>query len=103
LNENVLTQLVEKFDDLKERLVRIEENVKSIGKVETELDILKLKVAETEASTKSAHKRQDEMQAKLNEKDQDIKWLKRQFIGGSIGVIFAVITFVVVAAVKGWI
>jgi hypothetical protein len=43
------------------------------------------------------------MQAKLNEKDQDIKWLKRQFIGGSIGVIFAVITFVVVAAVKGWI
>lgn len=46
MNEQVLIKLAESFDDFKERLIRIEENVKRISDIQDDVDRMKLSIAE---------------------------------------------------------
>lgn len=109
-----LERLAESFDDMKERLIRIEENVKTVQKVQEEVSLLgtkvtnietslTTKVANVESSTKSAHKRLDKMEAADKQKADDIRFLKRTAIAGFISFLFSIIAGVIVAAFKGWI
>jgi DNA-binding ferritin-like protein len=66
-NRQLLTKLTESFDDFKERLIRIEENVKSVKDVKEDVDILKLKVASVESKASSAHKRLDTIDKDVDE------------------------------------
>jgi hypothetical protein len=104
LQENqMIERLINSFDDFKERLIRIEENVKNFNSVIVEVDLLKIKVAQVEESAKSAHKRADTAEKAADQKDNDIKWLKRQVMTGAIGLVFTVLAAIIVANVKGWI
>jgi hypothetical protein len=58
-NDGLLARLITSFDDFKERLIRIEENVKDVKSVKTDVEELKIKYAALESSTSSAHKRID--------------------------------------------
>ena len=100
MDDKVLERLVSSFDDFKERLIRIEENVKGFSSVKEELDQLKIQVAQVSESSKAAHKRTDSMELTLKEKENDIKWLKRQFITSSIGFGFTVLAAIVIAFIK---
>lgn len=99
----MIERLVNSFDDFKERLIRIEENVKNFNSVIVEVDLLKIKVAQVEESAKSSHKRSDQLEKTIEEKNNDIKWLKRQFVAGSIGLAFTILGAVIIASIKGWI
>ena len=96
MNDHILTKLSDNFDDLKERLIRIEENVRSIKDVKEEVDVLKIKANSLDSSTKSAHKRLDQM-------ENDQRWMKRQLLGGMIGGGVTIITSILLAIIKGWI
>lgn len=92
MDENaVLTKLIDSFDDFKERLIRIEENVKSIKDVKEEVDALKTKLTQEQESAKAAHKRIDSLEDREKDRANDIKWLKRQWTIGFIGFIFTVL------------
>jgi chromosome segregation ATPase len=97
VDENaLLSKLADSFDDMKERLIRIEENVKQINDMKNDVDGLKIKIAEEEARARSAHKRIDTLEANEKERGNDIKWLKRQITIGFIGFIFTVLAGVIV-------
>jgi DNA repair exonuclease SbcCD ATPase subunit len=100
VDENaLLSKLADSFDDLKERLIRIEENVKQINVMKDDVDLLKVKIAEEEARSRSAHKRIDTLEATVKERESDIKWLKRQITIGFITFVFTVLAGVIVFAV----
>ena len=104
MQENqMIERLINSFDDFKERLIRIEENVKNFNSVIVEVDLLKIKVAQVEESAKSAHKRADTAEKAAEDKNNDIKWLKRQVIGGGIGLVFTILAAIILASIKGWI
>lgn len=103
LNEKMVERFFEGFDDMKERLIRIEENVKTIQEVQKEMTLLGSKVSENASSVKSAHKRLDKMEAEDKQKVDDIRFLKRTAIGGAISLLVTVLAGVILAAVKGWI
>lgn len=88
MESQILNKLVDSFDEFKERLIRIEENVKDIKNVKNDVDNLKIGQAQAEASTRSAHKRLDAMEANQT-------WLWRTVIGaiviGAIGLLFAAV------------
>lgn len=103
-NDNLwLQKLVEGFDDVKERLIRIEEQVKDVRKMQEEISLLGSEVSAVKQSARSAHKRLDKMEEADKQKVDDIRFLKRAAITGAISVLGAVLTAVIVAAVKGWI
>lgn len=91
------------LDDVKERLIRIEEQVKDVRKMQEDLSVLGTEVAAVKQSARSAHKRLDKMEEADKQKVDDIRFLKRAAITGAISVLGAVLTAVIVAAVKGWI
>lgn len=96
MDENaVLTKLIDSFDDFKERLIRIEENVKSINSIKDEVDILKVRSAADQESIKSAHKRIDNLEQSIKDKEKDIKFIKQQIIVGAIMFVFTVLAGVV--------
>lgn len=90
----VLDKLTQSFDDFKERLIRIEENVKDVKNVKGDVEELKIKNASLESKANSAHKRLDSM-------ENNQTWLWRTVIGsiiiGGIGLLF----FVVQVFIKG--
>lgn len=90
-NNRVLERLINSFDDFKERLIRIEENVKGFNSVKEELDTVKVDVAQTKESVKSSHKRMDGYEEKEKTRENDIKWLKRQIIIGGIGLFVTIV------------
>ena len=98
-NSNFLEKLADSFDDLKERLIRIEENVKDVPGIRADVDKLKVDIAQNREATKSGHKRIDAMEKAAEEKEKEIKWLKRQIIVGGITFFFTVagsiITYIV--------
>jgi chromosome segregation ATPase len=100
MNEQVLEKLLTKFDDFTERLIRIEEKVKDVPGLKVELDEAKLDLAQTKESAKSAHKRLDTMELQQKQKDDDIKYLKRQIIAGAIGWVFTVLAAVTIFILK---
>lgn len=100
MNDQLLDRLANSFDDFKERLIRIEENVKDVPGLKAELDLVKIELSKTKESSKSAHKRLDQMEQRQEQKDQDIKWLKRQIIAGAIGWVFTVLTAVTIIILK---
>jgi tetrahydromethanopterin S-methyltransferase subunit G len=55
----VLDKLTDSFDDFKERLIRIEESVKTVNEVKQDVGLMALKLQAVEESVKSAHKRLD--------------------------------------------
>ena len=55
--EKVLDRLANSFDDFKERLIRIEENVKDVKSVKMDVEDLKIKYAALDSKTSSAHKK----------------------------------------------
>ena len=55
----VLDKFIESFDDFKERLIRIEENVKDVKNVKGDVEELKIKYVTLESKGNSAHKRID--------------------------------------------
>jgi hypothetical protein len=91
MDDKAFERLIDSFDDFKERLIRIDENVKAFGSVKEDVDVLKVELAQAKESTKSAHKRLDAAEAKEIEREKDIKWLKRQIIIGFIGFVFTVL------------
>lgn len=93
-NNILLDRLINGFDDFKERLIRIEENVKEVKSVKGDVEELKIKFAAVEASTSSSHKR-------LDKHDSNLTWLTRTVIGGMITGVIALLFFVVQAFIKG--
>ncbi|OIJ12647.1 hypothetical protein BKP37_12650 [Anaerobacillus alkalilacustris] len=90
--EKVLDKLVESFDDFKERLIRIEENVRDVKSVKSDVEELKIKNASLESKASSAHKRLDKL-------ENNQTWLWRTVMGGiivgGIGLLFFVVqTFI---------
>jgi hypothetical protein len=100
MDERLLTKLADSFDDMKERLIRIEENVKGFSSVKEELEVTKIELAQVKENGRSSHKRIDSLELTLKEKENDIKWLKRQFITSSIGFGFTILAAIVIAAIK---
>jgi peptidoglycan hydrolase CwlO-like protein len=99
VDENaLLSKLADSFDDMKERLIRIEENVKNINSIKEDVEHLKVKLAEEDARSKSAHKRIDTLEASAKERENDIKWLKRQITIGFITFVFTVLAGVILFA-----
>lgn len=86
--EKVLDKLVESFDDFKERLIRIEENVRDVKSVKSDVEELKIKNASLEGKASSAHKRLDKL-------ENNQTWLWRTVMGaiivGGIGLLFFVV------------
>lgn len=103
MNDQVLAKLIDSFDDFKERLIRIEESVKKVADIQKDVDDLKIKLAEVISSSKSAHKRLDDVAKKEEAKENDIKWLKRAVTTGFIGFFFSVLSGVIVGIFKGWV
>lgn len=86
MENQVLAKLVDNLDDVKERLIRIEENVKRITDIQNDVDNLKIASTQHESSGKSAHKRLDSL-------ENNQTWLWRTVIGaiivGAISLLFA--------------
>lgn len=80
----ILDKLTDSFDDFKERLIRIEENVKTVNEVKREVDLMALKVQAVEESTKSAHKRMDKV-------DKIVFWVGTLIIGAVILAVLSVV------------
>jgi predicted nuclease with TOPRIM domain len=91
LNDNFLEKLADSFDDFKERLIRIEENVKGVPEIKADVEGLKIQGAQTRESTKQSHKRIDDLEKKNDEREKEVKWLKRQIVIGFITFVFAVL------------
>lgn len=85
MENQVLNKMVDSFEDFKERLIRIEENVKDIKNVKTDVENIKIQMASLESKAASAHKRLDSMEGGQT-------WMWRTVIGGfilgAIGLIF---------------
>lgn len=99
----LLTNFNDSFNDFKERLIRIEENVKNVGHLREDVDTLKQEHRDILASTKSAHKRLDTIDRNEEAKKSEMKWLRRAVITGFIGFFFTVLAGIILAVVKGWI
>jgi len=91
MDDKILEKLVDTFDEFKEMVIRIDENVKGLTALKSDMDIAKVDIAQTKESTKSAHKRIDSMEKAFEEKEKDIKWLKRQIVIGGITFFFTVL------------
>lgn len=85
-----LEKLADSFDDFKERLIRIEENIKGFSSVKDDLDETKIKLAQTIESTKSSHKRIDALEKAAEDREKEVKWVKRQITIGAITFFFTV-------------
>lgn len=77
----LVTLIVGRLDDLKERLIVIETEMRRVTNLEVKLDETTKTADKALASTQSAHKRLDKF-------DDDITWLKRAVIGGFITFAF---------------
>lgn len=95
-NNTFLEKLADSFDDFKERLIRIEENVKGVPEIKADVEFLKIQNAQTRESTRSSHKRIDDIEKKAEEREKEVKWLKRQIAIGTITFIFTVLAGIVV-------
>lgn len=69
----VLDKLTDSFDDFKERLIRIEESVKTVNEVKQDVGLMALKVQAVEESAKSAHKRLDTLEKDFSKKIEEIE------------------------------
>lgn len=96
----VLDKLVESFDDFKERLIRIEENVRDVKNVKVDVEDLKIKNASLEGKANSAHKRIDSLESeRIKSLEDNQTWLWRtvltSLIVGGVGLLFFVVqTFI---------
>jgi chromosome segregation ATPase len=99
-NEKWLEKLLDKFDSFSEKLIRIEESVKDLPGLKIEMDQMKIEIAQVKESSKSAHKRADTLEHQQKQKDDDIKWLKRQIMTGAIGWVFTVLAAVTIVIFK---
>lgn len=84
----VLDKLTQSFDDFKERLIRIEENVKDVKHVKGDVEELKVKNASLESKANSAHKRLDKL-------ENNQTWLWRTVIAAVIGLLFYIIQSII--------
>lgn len=97
----VLDKLADSFDDVKERLIRIEENVKDVKEVKSNVEQLNVKFASLASKTDSAHKRIDEVADKVPEHGEERikrletnqRWVATIIIGA---VILAVVGLVLI-------
>jgi hypothetical protein len=69
----VLDKLTDSFDDFKERLIRIEESVKTVNEVKQDVGLMAIKLQQVEESTKSAHKRLDTIERDVAKELDEIK------------------------------
>jgi tetrahydromethanopterin S-methyltransferase subunit G len=69
----VLDKLTDSFDDFKERLIRIEESVKTVNEVKQDVGLMALKVQGIEESAKSAHKRLDTLERDVAKRLDDME------------------------------
>lgn len=96
----VLDKLTDSFDDFKERLIRIEENVKDVKSVKVDVEDLKVKNASLTSKADSAHKRIDGLSSeRITKLENNQQWLWRTVIAGlilgGIGLLFLVIQEVI--------
>lgn len=96
MNDNFLEKMADSFDDFKERLIRIEENIKGFSSVKDDLDQTKIKLAQTMESTKSAHKRMDSLEKTSDDREKELKWMKRQIVIGGITFFTSVLAGIVI-------
>lgn len=93
-NNLLLDRLINGFDDFKERLIRIEENVKEVKSVKGDVEELKIQVASVISSTSSAHKR-------LDKHESNMTWLNRTVVGGFLLGLIGLLFFVIQMYIKG--
>lgn len=93
-NAQLLDKLSNALDDVKERLIRIEENVKDVKNIKTDVEELKVKYASMDAKASSAHKRLDNV-------ENNQTWLWRTVIGGLIAGAIGLLFFVFQMYIKG--
>lgn len=94
----VLDKLVDSFDDFKERLIRIEENLKDVKNVKNDVEDLKIQLASLNSKTSSAHERIDTTEKEQNARIEKIEghltkavWTVLSFV--ILGVLGAVLVF----------
>lgn len=73
MDNHMLTRLVDGFDEVKQTLTRVEENVKPIADIKRDVDLLKISMSEVVSSSKSAHKRIDDVEKDLEKAVIDSK------------------------------
>lgn len=81
MNDQILTKLTDTMDDVKERVIRIEEGLKDVHQVKADVNSLKVSQSKTEESSKSAHKRLDELEKKVG---QVLFWGSTTVIGALV-------------------
>ncbi|QIQ61228.1 XhlA domain-containing holin-like protein [Bacillus phage vB_BcM_Sam46] len=89
MNQNAMVtidKLIDKLDDIKERLIVIETEMKGVNEIKTSVDALEKETTEATQSTRSAHKRLDTLES-------NITWLWRTVGSGLITLVFGVILF----------
>lgn len=100
--EKVLDKLSVSFEDFKERLIRIEENVKDVKGIKGDVEDLKIKYAALESKTSSAHKRVDDLGTdRISKIENTLTWLSRTVVGGIILGGIGLMFFIIQIFVKG--
>lgn len=81
MDQQVLLKLTETMDDVKERVIRIEEGLKDVHALKSDVSNLKVAYSSVDSSTKSSHKRLDELEKKVG---QVLFWVSTTVIGALI-------------------
>lgn len=98
----ILDKLSVSFDDFKERLIRIEENVKDVKSIKGDVEDLKIKYAALESKSSSAHKRIDDLgNDRILKIENTLTWLSRTVTGGFILGAIGLIFFTIQIFIKG--
>jgi cytolysin (calcineurin-like family phosphatase) len=98
MEQQILTKLTDTMDDIKERVIRIEEGLKDVHALKTDVNDLKVSVAKVGESDKSSHKRIDALEKQQEDKEKEMKDLKKLVYGGLISLCVLVIGAVIVAS-----
>lgn len=99
MEQQILNKLTDTMDDIKERVIRIEEGLKDVHALKTDVNDLKVNVSTVGESNKSAHKRIDGLEKKQDEKEKEMKDLKKLVYGGIISLVVMVLGAVIIASI----
>lgn len=76
-------------------IARVQQDIKHMAKQLDSVAAVSEKTIRNEESTKSAHKRIDEVEFTIGEMKSDQKWAWRAIAGGFISIVGSIITFVI--------
>jgi len=90
LNDQLLSKLMDTLDEVRERVIRIDENQKDFKDIKVDVGNLKVSHAQVDASVKSAHKRIDDVEATVK---KVLFWVSTTVIGTLIAGLVGYLVF----------